>query len=58
MGAPESEVVSRIVARRGQYRRLAREVRWLRRFAVLLALADVGMLGLLLWRLRWETFGG
>lgn len=57
MTALDPELADRIVARRTQLRRLMGEVRWLKRVAIGLALLNIAGLGLVLWRMRWETFG-
>lgn len=58
MTALDPELADRLVARRTQLRRLMSEVRWLKRAAIILAVFDIVVLGAVLWRMRWETFGG
>ena len=58
MTALDPELADRLVARRTQLRRLMSEVRWLKRAAIILAGFDIVVLGAVLWRMRWETFGG
>lgn len=49
---------SRLEGHRVRLRALKREVRWLKRVAVLLALLNVALLAAVLWGYHWETFGG
>lgn len=49
---------SRVQGHRARLRALKREVRWLKRTAVLLACLNIALLGAVLWGFHWETFGG
>lgn len=55
---PDPDLDDRILGRRAQARRLMSEVRWLKRLAIGLALFDIVALAVVLWRMRWENFGG
>ncbi len=49
---------SRIRDNRERLRTLKREVRWLKRTALLLACLNVALFGAVLWGFHWESFGG
>ncbi|MGH1347042.1 MAG: hypothetical protein ACRBN8_36085 [Nannocystales bacterium] len=49
---------SRIRGHRERLRTLKREVRWLKRAALLLAFVNIVLLGAVLWGFHWERFGG